>query len=247
MAEPRLAAAAGAQGARVDLTRAPSVRSRFEVAIRVGLFAAAALSVVTTLAIVGSLLVETVRFFGTVPIGDYLFGTKWTPQFAGDQQSFGVIPLVWGTLYLTGIGLLVAIPVGILSGMYLSEFALRRVRKTIKPILEVLAGVPTIVFGYFGFSYYEGNQDKLNLVGVGESADKCVKPSTETIQDSSYYLARPLFMYPSDKALARPEVAAFMKFVVENYQPIAEAAKIVPMTDEQASESKSEVDSLAGS
>jgi phosphate transport system substrate-binding protein len=101
--------------------------------------------------------------------------------------------------------------------------------------------------GYFGFSYYEGNQDKLNLVGVGESADKCVKPSAETIQDASYYLARPLFMYPSDKALERPEVAAFMKFVVDNYDVIAEAAKIVPMTDEQASESKSEVDSLAGS
>ena len=101
--------------------------------------------------------------------------------------------------------------------------------------------------GYFGFSYYEANQDKLNLVGVGESADKCVKPSSETIQDTSYYLSRPLFMYPSDKALERPEVAAFMKFVVENQQMIAEAAKIVPMTDEQASESTSEVDSLAGS
>jgi phosphate transport system substrate-binding protein len=101
--------------------------------------------------------------------------------------------------------------------------------------------------GYFGFSYYEGNQDKLNLVGVGESADKCVKPSTETIQDGSYYLARPLFMYPSDKALQRPEVAAFMKFVVDNYKAIAEAAKIVPMTDPQAAESKTEVDKLAGS
>jgi phosphate transport system substrate-binding protein len=101
--------------------------------------------------------------------------------------------------------------------------------------------------GYFGFSYYEGNTDKLNLVGVGETADKCVKPSTETIQDASYYLSRPLFMYPSDKALERPEVTAFMKFVVDNYQAIAEAAKIVPMTEEQASESKTEVDSLAGS
>ncbi len=102
--------------------------------------------------------------------------------------------------------------------------------------------------GYFGFSYYEANQDKLNLVGVGESADACVKPSTETIQDGSYTpLSRPLFMYPSDKALERPEVAAFMKFVVENQQVIAEAANIVPMTEEQATESKSEVDALAGS
>jgi phosphate transport system substrate-binding protein len=102
--------------------------------------------------------------------------------------------------------------------------------------------------GYFGFSYYESNQDKLNLVGVGESADKCVKPSSEAIQDGSYApLSRPLFMYPSDKALARPEVEAFMKFVVDNYQAIAEASKIVPMTGEQAAESKSEVDALAGS
>jgi phosphate transport system substrate-binding protein len=95
--------------------------------------------------------------------------------------------------------------------------------------------------GYFGFSYYEGNQDKLSLVGVGESADKCVKPSAESIQDASYYLARPLFMYPSKKALERPEVQAFLKFTVDNYQQIAEASKIVPMTDEQASESKAEV------
>jgi phosphate transport system substrate-binding protein len=102
--------------------------------------------------------------------------------------------------------------------------------------------------GYFGFSYYESNQDKLNLVGVGESADKCVKPSSEAIQDGSYApLSRPLFMYPSDKALARPEVKAFMKFVVDNYKAIADAAKIVPMTDPQAAESKSEVDKLAGS
>jgi phosphate transport system substrate-binding protein len=95
--------------------------------------------------------------------------------------------------------------------------------------------------GYFGFSYFEGNQDKLNLVGVGETADKCEKPSTETIQDASYYLSRPLFMYPSKKALERPEVQAFMKFVVDNYDAIAKASKIVPMTGEQAAESKSEV------
>jgi phosphate transport system substrate-binding protein len=95
--------------------------------------------------------------------------------------------------------------------------------------------------GYFGYSYYEGNTDKLNLAGVGETADKCEKPSAETIQDGSYYLSRPLFMYPSKKALRRPEVQAFLKFVVDNYDAIANASKIVPMTDEQASESKSEV------
>jgi phosphate transport system substrate-binding protein len=101
--------------------------------------------------------------------------------------------------------------------------------------------------GYFGFSYYEQQADKLNLVGVGESADDCVKPSKETIQDGSYApLSRPLFMYPSDEALGRPEVKAFIDFVVANQQTIAEAAQIVPMTEEQAAEAKSKVESLAG-
>ncbi|HZH23329.1 MAG TPA: hypothetical protein VEY49_00365, partial [Solirubrobacteraceae bacterium] len=141
-------------GRRTSLVRRPSGRSRFEGAVKAILFSAAAVSVLTTLAIVFSLLNETLAFFGDVPIADFLFGTKWSPQFAGDQQSFGVLPLVWGTLYLTGIGLLVAVPVGILSGMYLSEFAPHRVRKVIKPILEVLAGVPTIVFGYFALTFF---------------------------------------------------------------------------------------------
>jgi phosphate transport system substrate-binding protein len=101
--------------------------------------------------------------------------------------------------------------------------------------------------GYFGFSYYEQNQDKLNLVGVGADAASCKKPDPASIQDGSYKpLSRPLFMYPSDKALARPEVKAFMEFVINNYADIAKASKIVPMTDAQAKESKTEVDKLAG-
>ena len=101
--------------------------------------------------------------------------------------------------------------------------------------------------GYFGFSYYEQNADKLNLVGVGEDAASCKKPDSASIQDGSYKpLSRPLFMYPSDKALQRAEVKAFMEFVVNNYQAIAEASQIVPMTDPQAAESKTEVDRLAG-
>src|SRR5215211_1434026 len=96
--------------------------------------------------------------------------------------------------------------------------------------------------GYFGFSYYEQNQDKLNLVGVGESAGNCVKPSTEAIQSGQYKpLSRPLFMYPSAKALKRPEVKAFLNYVVDNYQAIANASQIVPMTQEQADQSKQEL------
>jgi len=97
-------------------------------------------------------------------------------------------------------------------------------------------------FGYFGFSYYEGAADKLNLVGVDDGSGECVKPSTETIQDGSYKpLSRPLFMYPSAKAMQKPEVKAFMEFVVAQAPQIAEAAKIVPLTAEQTTTAKDEL------
>ena len=93
--------------------------------------------------------------------------------------------------------------------------------------------------GYFGFSYYEQNQDKLNLVGV-DSGSGCVKPSQEAIASGEYKpLSRPLFMYPSQKAMQRPEVKAFMDYVVENYEAISEASSIVPMSQEQADQAKS--------
>jgi phosphate transport system permease protein len=165
MAEPRLAASSGAQGVRIDLIRTPSARSRFEAGIKVALMVAAALSVLTTLLIIGSLLFESIEFFGEVPIGDFIFGTKWTPQFAGAQQSFGVIPLIWGTIYLSLIALAVAVPLGLLSAIYLSEYAPNRVRKVVKPVLELLAGVPTIVFGYFALTFFSPDILK-DLLGI---------------------------------------------------------------------------------
>ena len=138
----------------VTLTRVPTPRSRAEAAIKVALVAAAAVSVLVTVAIIGSLIVETVAFFGDVRWSEYVFGTKWSPLFAGDQQSFGVLPLVWGTVYLSLIALVVAVPLGLLSAVYLAEYAPRRVRKVVKPVLETLAGVPTIVFGYFALTFF---------------------------------------------------------------------------------------------
>jgi phosphate transport system substrate-binding protein len=92
--------------------------------------------------------------------------------------------------------------------------------------------------GYFGFSYYEANQDKLNLVGV-DAGDGCVQPSAETIQDGSYKpLSREIYMYPKTEALERPEVKAFMDFVIEYEQEIAEAAQLVPLTEEQKTEAQ---------
>jgi phosphate transport system substrate-binding protein len=100
--------------------------------------------------------------------------------------------------------------------------------------------------GYFGYSYYEQNKDKLNLIGV-DAGEGCIKPSTETIQNGTYKpLGRPIFMYPSKKALARPEVKAFMDFALENEVQIAEAAQMVPMNEQQISESKSKVEAFAG-
>jgi phosphate transport system permease protein len=148
------ALSAGGQGVRRELLRTPSARSRFEGAIKGALFCAAALSVLTTVAIVGSLAAETISFFGDVPVGDYLFGTKWTPLLNESQQSFGVLPLVWGTIYLSLIALAVAVPLGLLAAVYLSEYAPPRVRRVVKPVLEVLAGVPTIVFGYFALTFF---------------------------------------------------------------------------------------------
>jgi phosphate transport system substrate-binding protein len=101
--------------------------------------------------------------------------------------------------------------------------------------------------GYFGFSYYEANADKLNLVGICADGGDCVKPSSETIQNGTYKpLSRPLFMYPSAKSIERPEVKAFMDFILANQDAIAKAAKIVPMTSEQASDAKAALTKAEG-
>jgi phosphate transport system permease protein len=102
-----------------------------------------------------SLLRETVNFFRSVPIGDFLFGTEWSPLFA--DPSFGVLPLISGTLLATAIAMLVAVPLGLGAAVYLAEYASPPVRKTLKPILELLAGIPTIVFGYFALTFFTPN------------------------------------------------------------------------------------------
>ena len=123
-----------------------------EDAVKVFLIACTLLSVVTTVGILIALLEETVAFFGDVPIGDFFFGNDWSPLFA--DPSYGVLPLIWGTLLITGIAIAVALPLGLGAAVYLSEYARPGVRKTVKPILELLAGIPTIVFGYFALTFF---------------------------------------------------------------------------------------------
>lgn len=150
-----------------SLRRVRSPRSVGERAIKALLLLAAIVSVVTTTLIVFSLVEETAGFFRDVPISDYLFGTKWTPLLGGEQQSFGVVPLLWSTIYITAIALVVAIPLGLLSAIYLAEYASPRARKVIKPILEVLAGIPTIVLGFFALSFFTPEILKTIVPGTG--------------------------------------------------------------------------------
>lgn len=122
-----------------------------ERAIKWALALCAVLSVLTTTAIVISLIGPTIGFFEIVPADDFFFGIDWTPQF--EPPSFGVLSIVAGTLNVTLWGMLFAIPVGLGSAIYLSEYASPRVRKTIKPALEVLAGIPTVAIGFFAVSF----------------------------------------------------------------------------------------------
>jgi phosphate transport system permease protein len=128
------------------------MRSRtIEWVIERTLFVCAALSVLTTIGIVVVLAIETAGFLREVPIGAFLFGTEWTPLFA--NQRFGVLPLVMGTILVSTIAMIVALPMGLLSAIYLSEYAPSGLRRVVKPVLEILAGVPTVVYGYFALMF----------------------------------------------------------------------------------------------
>jgi phosphate transport system permease protein len=116
-----------------------------------GLFLAAAASVLVTVGILAVLLVETVGFLREVPIVEFLTDTEWTPLFA--EKRFGVMPLVAGTVLVSAIAMAVAVPAGLLSAIYLSEYAPAAVRRVVKPALEILAGVPTVVYGYFALLF----------------------------------------------------------------------------------------------
>lgn len=122
-----------------------------EAIIRAILVAAAAVSLFTTFGIVISVLIPSLEFFAEIPLTEFLFTTTWTPLFANPE--YGVLPLVMGTLVITLIAIAVAIPLGLGSAIYLSEYASPRARKVLKPTLEVLAGIPTVVFGFFALEF----------------------------------------------------------------------------------------------
>lgn len=122
-------------------------RRRFEALVKGALFACALLSVVTTAGIIFVLVTESAHFFRHVSVWDFLTGTRWAPIL--EPQSFGVVPLLWGTIQIAVGSAVIAVPLGLGCAIFLSEYASDRVRTVVKPALEVLAGIPTVVYGYF--------------------------------------------------------------------------------------------------
>ena len=129
------------------------MRSRrvVEFAIERTLFLCAAGSVLITLGIIAVLVFETAAFLREVPIAEFLFGTVWTPLFY--DKHFGVLPLLAGTALVSAIAMVAAVPAGLLTAIYLSEYARSTIRRAVRPVLEVLAGVPTVVYGYFALQF----------------------------------------------------------------------------------------------
>ena len=136
-----------------------SLAKKLDRVICMVLWLAAATSILITIAIVFSVLFEAIRFFNIIPLQDFLFGLQWSPQMAmradqaGSSGAFGAVPLFIGTLLITLVAMAVAIPIGLFSAIYLSEYAKRNTRNLLKPALEILAGIPTVVYGYFAIMF----------------------------------------------------------------------------------------------
>ncbi|OCX61617.1 phosphate ABC transporter permease subunit PstC [Thioclava sp. SK-1] len=123
-------------------------RNIVERGVKIALISAAMIAILTTIGIIFSLVFNTIEFFRMYSFSDFFFGTTWAPSFGGGS-ALGVLPLLWGTLYISLIALAVAVPIGLFAAVYLSEYASRPVRAFAKPLLEILAGIPTIVYGLF--------------------------------------------------------------------------------------------------
>ena len=149
------AAAGGVAFARARISPRLAARNGVERALNAALIACSSIAVLTTLGIVLSLIFESIRFFGQVPLLDFMFGLEWSPQTAlrddqvGSTGAFGAVPLFAGTLLVTVIAMLIAVPVGLLSAIYLSDYASAWMRGAVKPMVEILAGIPTVVYGFF--------------------------------------------------------------------------------------------------
>ncbi len=163
----------------------PDLRARnaVERVVKIALIVCSTIAILTTIGIVGSLLFEAARFFTKVPFFDFVFGLEWSPQTAlradqvGASGLFGAIPLFVGTMLIAFIAMCVAAPIGLLSAIYMSEYANNRIRAVVKPILEILAGIPTVVYGFFAAltvaPFFRGTVGE-GLLGISISSESAL-------------------------------------------------------------------------
>ncbi|HUL11241.1 MAG TPA: phosphate ABC transporter permease subunit PstC [Methylococcaceae bacterium] len=148
-------AIAGAAWARQQIQKKHRARNKVENATMIFLLGSSLVAILTTIGIVLSVLFESIRFFEIVPVTNFLFGLDWSPQMAiradqvGSSGAFGAVPLFTGTLLISAIAMTVSVPIGLLSAIYLAEYASLKFRAAAKPLLEILAGIPTVVYGFF--------------------------------------------------------------------------------------------------
>jgi phosphate transport system permease protein len=182
------------------------------------LMLAGSVAVLTTLAIVVILVTEAAKFFAHVSIKEFVTGTVWTPLFANPQ--YGILPLVSGTLTVTGVALLVAIPLGTLIAIYLSEFASHRLRETVKPTLELLGAVPTVVYGYFALLMVTPLLQKLipglpgfNMLSAGLVIGLMIVPYVASVGEDAMR-AVPRYMREGSYAMGATKLQTALRVVV---------------------------------
>ncbi len=189
-----------------------------ERAIELGLFLAALASVAITLGIVGVLLYESLGFFRHVSLGEFLTDRQWTPLFS--EAHYGILPLVSGTLVTTVVALLVAVPLGTITAVYLSEYAPRLVRETVKPVLELLSAVPTVVFGYFALLFVTPLLQHLwpdlpgfNMLGAGLVIGIMIIPYVSSVSEDAMR-AVPMLMREGSYAMGASRFQTAVRVVV---------------------------------
>jgi phosphate transport system permease protein len=182
------------------------------------LFCCAALSILTTVGIIGVLLFETIEFFQEVSIIDFFLDSQWTPLFV--DKHFGIMSLVLGTVLVAFIAMLVAIPLGILSAVYLSEYAGAKFRTVVKPLLEILAGIPTVVYGYFALLFvtpflqnFIPNLAGFNALGPGIVIGIMIIPMVSSLSGDAMY-AVPVALREGGYALGATRFQVATKVVI---------------------------------
>ncbi len=201
-----------------ELNQRFRLRQMRERAVELLLFLAAFSSVAITLGIVGVLVYESLAFFGHVSLWDFLTDTQWTPLF--DDAHYGILPLMAGTLVTTAMALVVAIPIGTITAIYLSEYASHRMREIIKPVLELLSAVPTVVYGYFALLFVTPLLQKLlpdlpgfNMLSAGLVIGIMIIPYVSSLSEDAIR-AVPMHLREGSYAMGATRLQTALRVVI---------------------------------